>query len=481
MNYHLIGYTIGLLLCLVGLAAMIPAIADYQAGSDNATSFLLSGLFALFIGGSLVFSNLGFEKKINVRGLFLTASLAWLSTSAFGALPLWSSDLGLSLIDSFFEAVSGTTTTGATILPDLDKASEGLKLWRSLLQWMGGAGTLIFVTLFLPYLQVGGMQFFRFESSEQSGKIMPRSTSLALSLMAAYACLSALCAVSYKISGMSWFDALNHAMTTLSTGGFSVYNDSFAHFDSPLIYSVATFFMFASALPFILYLRFFLRKKTNVVHDEQFQVFTAMVFVFVTLIALWLFWTGAYPMGESFLYAAFNIVSIISTTGYWNIDYTDWGPFPVMCFFFLIYLGACTGSTTGGLKVMRVILLAKIMLAHLKGLIYPHGVFVLRYQGQTIEKDVIMTVLGFVCLYVLTNTILTVALSWTGLELETAISASASAIANVGPGIGDIIGPGGNYASLPDTAKSLLCLGMLTGRLEILTLFVIFTHRFWKN
>ena len=482
MNHHLIGHTIGVLLCLIGAAQFIPAILDLKAESLNAKSFFLSGVFALFVGGSFVFSNLGYHKKMSVHDGFLMATLCWAAAGIFGAFPLWMSDLELSLVNSLFESISGITTTGASILTDLEKASPGLLLWRSMIQWMGGAATIVFATIFLPYLRVGGMQFFRSETSGLSSKIMPRSEDLASSLLIVYGLLTLVCALIYRLFGMNWFESINYAMTTLSTGGFALHNNSFAHFtDTPALLLAATVFMFAAALPFVLYVKWFFGGQNRFLQDEQFQALVGILTIFIAVLAFYFFWGHGYTMGESFAMASFNVVSIISTTGYWSLDYTNFGLFPVMVLFFLLYLGACAGSTSGGLKIIRLILLAKVMSAHLKGLIYSHGVFVLRYQGQTIRREIVTTVLGFVCLYVLTNTLLSVALTFTGLDLQTSMSAAASAIANVGPGIGPLIGPGGSYASLPDSAKLLLCFGMIAGRLEILTVLVLFTGRFWKN
>lgn len=482
MNYHFVGYFLGLVLFGLGALQLIPAALDYVWDSNNARSFVMGAFFSMFVGGALVFSNMGYDRHMSVRDGFVLASLSLVCMSLFAAFPIWLSDLNLSAVDAIFEATSGTTTTGASVIVNLGEASYGLLFWRSMLQWLGGFGFLMFATVLLPYLRVGGMQFFRTESTGQSSKILPRSQDVLGLMFAVYAALSILCGLLYWAMGMQGFDAINYAMTTVSSGGFATQNDSFYFYRGHygLLYT-AILFMILSALPYVLYVKWMTKGKSSFGTDEQFLAFMGILAICISLMALWLYHIQDQTTFYSILHAAFSVTSILTTTGFWMVDYSGWGLFAAFFFLFLTYVGACAGSTGGGLKIMRLLIVSKVMISHLQSLIYPSGRFVFRYQGQSIGQDVVMTVLGFLCLYVVTNTLLTIMLAMTGVELQTAMSAAASAIANVGPGIGDEIGPGGNYADFPDMAKIFLGMGMIVGRLEILTVFILFSSRFWRD
>lgn len=481
MKFRIIGYTLGILLIIVGMTELIPALVDWKNGHHNARIFLEGSLLSLFFGGLLLSTNQGFEKSLNVRQAFLLTTLSWFFVSLFASFPLYLSDLKLSFTDAFFEALSGITTTGSTVLSGLDGMSHGVLLWRSIIQWIGGIGIIGFGIVFLPFLRIGGMQLFQTESSEKSDKIMPRSSSLITSLFQIYCALTALCALAYYNLGMTGFDAINHALTTIPTGGYSTHDASFGYFESPYLQITATVFMLMGGIPFILYIKLLYHKHFSFFKDEQFKMLLAMITAFVLILTIWLWQNSNYGIGDSLRYVAFNVVSIITTTGYATTDYTLWGPFAAIFFFFITYLGACAGSTTGGLKVMRLVIVSKTVGKQFKTLLYPHGVFITRYQRKTIDQNVTTTVLGFLGMYVFANVIMTIALSMTGLDFTTAISGAATALANVGPGIGNTIGPAGNFASLSDTAKWLLCSGMLLGRLEILTVIVLFKYEYWRG
>ncbi len=480
MKFQIVGYTLGILITIVGLAEMVPALVDWRLDHDNAKAFFLNGIICMFFGGGLILANRSSGAVVTIRQAFLLTVSSWVVVSVFCALPLYASDLDLSYTDAFFEAVSGVTTTGASILNDLDNASYGVLVWRSMMQWVGGLGIVAFTVVLLPYLKVGGMQIFRSESSSHTDKIMPRSTEILGSMLKVYAAITALCTVVYTALGMSWFDGLNMAMTTVSTGGFSTHEGSFGYFESASLQYAAGIFMLASALPFALYMRLVFQKRFVFFDDEQVRAFLLSICALVVVLTLWLWLDTPYSLETSFRTVFFSTISIVTTTGYSVVDYTAWGGFAVLVFLLLTYLGGCAGSTAGGAKVMRLVISAKVVARQFKTLLYPNGIFVLNYQGRRLDNYTVLSVLGFLSLYVMANVALTIALALTGLDFETAMSGAASALANVGPGIGSEIGPGGNYSGLPDTAKWLLSIGMIVGRLEILTVLVLFSSTYWK-
>lgn len=476
-----IAFTIGLLLSVIGIAELIPAAIDWANDHDNAADFLRCALISIFFGGALLIANVNYEKKLSPRWVFLLTTLSWVFMSLFAAFPLYYSDLNISFAQAFFESVSAITTTGSTVLNGLDQMSHGVLFWRSFVQWIGGIGVIAFAIIFLPFLRIGGMQLFQAESSDRSEKIMARSTNLIWALVIVYILITVICAVTYWILGMGWFDAANHAMTTIPTGGFSTHDRSFGHFDSAALEYAATFFMFLGGLPFVLYIQLLFKGRFMFFKDDQFKAFVFLLAMLTFVLTCWLWDNSAYTLEQSFRYSIFNIVSVVTTTGYATSDYSLWGSFAVTLFLFMTYLGACAGSTTGGLKVMRLVVVSKTLGRQFKTLIYPNGVFTIRYQGKPLDYSVCMAVLGFLSLYVFSNAILTVLLALTGLDFITSISSAATALANVGPGLGDIVGPAGNFSSLSETAIWLLSAGMLLGRLEVLTVIILFRRSYWTS
>ncbi len=481
MKLDIVGLTIGILLNVLGVFQLVPALVDWHADHSNADAFLLGAFIAIFFGSMLVLVNWHEDRTIGFRQAFLLTTSSWFFMSLFAAVPLYLSDLDIRFVDAFFEAVSGISTTGSTVLVGLDDMSQGILLWRSMMQWIGGVGIVAFAIVFLPFLRIGGMQLFQTESSDRSEKVMPRSSAIIISLVLVYSALTVICAVAYRGLGMNAFDAINHAMTTISTGGFSTHDQSFGYFDDISLQLTATLFMLIGGIPFVIYVRLVFQGRMVFFDDDQVRTIVPLLSVFIAGLTIWLWTNSDYGFLDSFRYVAFNVVSVITTTGYATIDYTLWGPFAAAFFFFITYLGACAGSTSGGLKVMRLVIVAKSVGRQLNELLYPNGVFTQRYQGRRIGPRIEMIVLGFLGMYVLANVVLTLALTLLGLDFVTAISAAATSLANVGPGIGSTIGPAGNFASLPDPAKWLLCLGMLLGRLEILTVIVLFTFEYWQE
>lgn len=481
MSLRIVGFTIGILLGILGVALLVPAAVDLNVEHENAGVFIYSAAICYFFGGLLYLSCRGAAQKIDIRQGFVLTTLSWFVMCGFSALPLYFSNLDISFTDAFFESVSGITTTGSTVLVGLDTMSPGILIWRSMMQWIGGMGLIGFAIVMLPFLRVGGMQLFRTESSDRYEKVMPKTADIINSLLKVYCGLTVLCAGTYYALGMSVFDAVNHAMTTIPTGGYSTHDSSFGFFKSFPLDMAAVIFMMLGGLPFVLYIKLVFRHSFEFHRDAQVRAFLLFFVCVVAVFSLWLWEHSDYSLLNSFRYVAFNVISVITTCGYASTDYLLWGPFAGTLFFFLTYIGACAGSTSGGIKMIRVLVASAAMGKEFKSTLYPHGIFKVKYEGKPVSGHVIKGVLTFLCLYVAANVLLTVALTITGLDFVTAVSGAATALGNVGPGLGATIGPAGNFSTLPDTAKWLLCAGMLLGRLEIMTVMVILTPGFWKR
>lgn len=481
MKFQIVGFTLGLLVTILGFAEMFPAMIDMARGHPNGEVFFFNGIVCLFFGGAMVIANRDFKTEMTVREAFLLTSLSWITMAGFAALPLYMADLQIDYADAYFETMSGFTTTGSTVLSGLDGMSHGILVWRSMIQWIGGMGIVGFAIILLPFLKVGGMQLFQTESSDKSDKIMPRSGEVVASLFYVYALITVVCILTYYVLGMSWFDAINHALTTICTGGYSTHDASFGHFKSAPLEYAASFFMLLGGLPFVLFIKAVMQRQFLFWADEQFRALIQILFVLTLVMTVWAFVNTDLGVEASFRYSLFSIISVITTTGFAATDYTAWGNFAIIFFFFITYMGASAGSTAGGIKTMRIIIAAKVASRQIKALLYPRGVFAMTYQGKELDDGLVLTVLGFLSLYVMSNVFVTIALSLVGLDFYTAVSGAATAIANVGPGIGEIIGPSGNFSSLPDSAKWILSFAMLLGRLEILTVVVLFSSDYWRK
>ena len=474
-------FIIGLLLAAVAVGMLLPAMADAAIGHHDWQVFVASALVTGFIAGALILTNRGTLPPLSVKQAFLLTSLSWLALTGFAALPFAFSGLNLSYTDAFFEAMSGLTTTGATIITNLDQAPPGILLWRALLQWFGGIGIIVMAISVLPMLNVGGMQLFRLESSDTSEKILPRTAQIAGSITRLYFFITGSCLLAYWLAGMSFFDAAAHAMTTIATGGFSTRDASLAAFNAPAIEVVAIIFMIASSLPFVAYLQVTNRNFSAFLQDGQIRFFLAAAAT--TTLVMWFYQiaTDTGTGATAALRSAFNTVSILTGTGFTTADYSLWGPFAVSVFFILTFIGGCAGSTSCGLKIFRLQIILKSGWRYVKQVTQPNGVFVIRYNGKLVDDKVANSVIAFGLIFVLSFAGLAIILALIGLDTQTALSAAAAAIANVGPGLGPIVGPSGTYAPLPDTAKWVLSFGMLLGRLEFLTVLVIFAPSFWRR
>ncbi|MBT4463402.1 MAG: TrkH family potassium uptake protein, partial [Rhodospirillaceae bacterium] len=419
--------------------------------------------------------------RLNVRQAFVMTTFSWMLLTVFAALPFMFSELNLSFTDAYFEAMSGITTTGSTVITGLDTAPPGILLWRALLQWLGGIGIIVMAIAVFPMLRVGGMQLFRMESSEQTEKALPRTAQIASSIGVIYLVMTFLCASAYWLAGMNGMEAVAHSMTTIATGGFSTSDGSIGHFDSELIDVIATFGMILGSLPFILYLKTVQGSYTAIWNDSQVQWFISIVGLAVLSVTFWLWLSGGLQPLQALRYASFNVVSVISGTGYATSDYSLWGSFAIPVFFFIMFIGGCAGSTTCGIKIFRFQVLYAAARTQIHHLLQPHGVFIPYYNRRPISDEIIVSVLSFFFVFGISFALLAMGLGMLGLDYLTAISSAATAISNVGPALGPLVGPAGTFQPLPDAAKWLLTGGMLLGRLELFTVIVLFTRSFWRG
>ncbi|MDH3241235.1 MAG: TrkH family potassium uptake protein [Alphaproteobacteria bacterium] len=481
IDFRPIFFTIGILLSTLALGMVVPAIADLIAGHSDWRVFAGAAGLNAFLGITMLLTMRAGQTTITTRQAFLLTTLSWLVIGVFGALPFAFADLNLSFTDAVFESMSGITTTGATVLTRLDEAPPGILLWRSLLQWFGGIGIIVMAVAILPQLSVGGMQLFRTESSDQSEKALPRIAQVAAAIGILYVLLTAVCAALYWVSGMSGFEAVAHSMTTIATGGFSTRDASVGAFNNAAVDWIAVVFMILGSLPFVLYLRAMRGNLAPLINDSQVRWFLIIAAAAVALLVAWQVLINGVRFGEALRFVSFNAVSIMTGTGYSSADFGLWGAFPVSLFFFLMFVGGCAGSTTCGLKIFRLQVLYAHTMSQISKLMQPHGVFVPHFNRRPIPAGASESVLSFFFLYIMAFGALAIGLGWMGLDFITAVSGAASAIANVGPGLGPVIGPAGTYALLPDAAKWMLCFGMLLGRLELLTVLVLFTPAFWRS
>lgn len=481
VNLRFILYVNSILLIMLAGAMMLPALADLAVRNPDGWVFVASSATTLFFGGMFYLGNRGEFPAIGRRTAFALTVSCWLFIGAFSTLPLAFSPLDLSLVDAYFETMSGLTTTGSTVIVGLDSLPPGLLLWRSLLQWLGGVGIVVMAIFMLPLLRVGGMQLFRSESSEIAEKLVPRVIQMASLTVFTYALLTFLCTLAYMAAGMPFFEAINHAMTTLATGGYSTKDASIGFFDSVAVEVVAIVFMIAGALPLIFYPSLVLQGRRAWQREPQVRWYLGITVVAIALCFAWLWLSLEKPAGEALRLSAFNVVSIITDTGYATADFSAWGAFPVGLFFMLYFIGGCAGSTAGAIKIFRWKLLLGSIARQLQMMLSPNRVLNLRYAGKVVDGEMLGSVRNFFFLYILTFLVLSLAVMTTGLDFLSSTSSVAQAMANAGPGLGPVVGPATNFGSLTETAKLLLVLAMLLGRLELTTVYVLFIADFWRG
>ena len=474
-------FLIGILLIVLGFSMLVPYIMQILY-EENSHSFVASSFVTIFIGVLFILANLEREFKLSLRQTFLFSTLAWLMVAVFGSLPFILSPKEFTFSEAFFESMSGITTTGATIINDLDKSPKSILLWRAIMQWLGGIGIVVMAITILPLLKVGGMQLFKMEGPDSTEKILPRTIEVATIIISTYLILTFLCGFFYWFFGMSIFDSVSHAMTTIATGGFSTHNDSIGFFKNPNIEIIASIFIVLGSIPFISYLKFAQGNKTVFFQDVQIKGLIKLLFISVIIMFLYLMFID-YESGiyDKIRISSFNVISILSGTGYVTDDFGLWGKFSLIFFLFLMFVGGCAGSTACGIKIFRLQMLIIFLKNQIKKLIYPNSIIISKYNNQKISDPFINSVIVFIFSFLFIFFIIAMLLSISGLDFLTSISGAASAISNVGPGLGDMIGPNGNYRAVPDVSKWILSFGMLLGRLELFAVLVLFFPSFWRN
>jgi trk system potassium uptake protein TrkH len=472
---------LGAILNILALFMLVPLALSIAYNSDNQLAFFSSATITSLVG--IAFLLMGKRSRLDFmqpRQVFLITTVAWTGVSLFSALPFILIDHPLTLADAVFEAVSGVTSTGSSVMVGLDQLPKDVLLWRSLLNWIGGVGIIGMAIAVLPFLRVGGMRLFKTESSDWSDKAMPRARSLMAMIIYCYIGLSILCCLAFWLAGMDFFNAVNHAMATVSTGGYSTSDASFAQFDSLLLHWIAILFMLAGAFPFVIFVRMLINRRFIVLEDTQVRGLLLIVAIMTLILTAQLIITEQMDPFRALTMAGFNLVSIVTTTGFASGDYQLWGPVSFVVFYFAMFVGGCSGSTSGGIKVFRLQIFAGLVKEQIITAIHPRAIISRRYNGRLISSEIIASSISYMCLMAACLIVIAVILAFTGLDMVTSISGAATAVMNVGPGMGDVIGPAGNFSSLSDTAKWALSAGMLLGRLEFLTILVLFTPAFWR-
>ena len=476
-----VSYILGIfLLALAGsmLVPMLIVILDHHP--EHLSAFIHSAGITFIAGSVLIGMGYRDRGELRPRDMYLLTGTSWIVVCIFAALPMVIIQ-EISYTDAFFETMSGITTTGSTVLVGLDHAPAGLLIWRSMLHWLGGIGFIGMAVAILPLLRIGGMRLFQTESSDWGDKVLPRSHMIAKYILGLYSLLTLLAFLAYWAAGMQPFDAINHAMATISTGGFSTSDSSLANWQQPAVHWVAVVFMILGSLPFTLLVAAGRGNYRALMKDQQVRGFCAFLLVTWVLLALWLTLHSEHAWWDALRIVAVNVTSVVTTTGFALGDYTTWGGFAILVFFYLTFVGGCSGSTAGGLKIFRFQVAYVLLKANLTLMIHPRAVITQQYNRHPLDEDIIRSLITFSFFFTITIGAIALGLGLLGLDWVTALTGAATAVCNVGPGLGPVIGPAGNFSSLPDAAKWLLTLGMLLGRLEILTLLVPLTRAFWRH
>ena len=480
-NNKTVFFLIGILLIVLGLSMLAP-YSMQVIYKENSHSFISSSFVTIFIGILCILANLEKDLKLNLRQTFLFSTLAWVTVAIFGSLPFILSNQEFSFSDAFFESMSGITTTGATIISDLDNSPKSILLWRAIMQWLGGIGIVVMAITILPLLKVGGMQLFKMEGPDSTEKILPRTIEVAAIIISTYIALTFLCGFFYWVFGMTIFDSVSHSMTTIATGGFSTHNESIGFFKNSNIEIVASVFIILGSIPFISYLKFAKGNRKIFYTDVQIKGLIYLLAISIIVMFLYLLFINYESnLFDKIRISSFNVISILSGTGYVTDDFGLWGKFSLIFFLLLMFIGGCAGSTACGIKIFRLQMLLIFLKNQIKKLISPNSVIITKYNNQKISDDFINSVIIFIFTFLFIFLIIAMLLSISGLDFITSISGAASSISNVGPGLGEVIGPNGNYKNIPDLSKWILSVGMLLGRLELFAVLVLFFPSFWRN
>mgnify|MGYP001438611970 CR=1 FL=1 len=478
-NYKTVFFTLSIILIVLGVSMLVPVFVQLYFNDFDST-FIISSLITVTFGVLFFLSNMDHNHSINTQQAFLLTSLSWVGVAIFGSIPFFFSDMQLSFTDSFFESMSGITTTGATIITNLEESPKAILIWRAMLQWLGGIGIIVMAITLMPIMNIGGMQLLKI-SGGASEKILPKTKQISLRLILIYFSLTFMCALFYKFCGMGYFDSIAHSMTTLSTGGFSNYNESIGFFNNSKIEIVSIIFIILGSIPFISYIKIISGEKNLFFKDIQIKLFFKLILLSIIILIIYLGVKGNNFFEIQIRSVVFNVISILTGTGYVTKEFDQWGNFPLIFFLLLMFIGGCAGSTTCGIKIFRVHMLYFFVKNQLLKLIYPRAVINLKYNNNNVDDKLLSSVISFIYLYILIFFFIAALLTLTGLNFITAISGAASSLSNVGPGLGNEIGPNSNYAGLPDISKWILSIGMILGRLEIFAILVIFLPSFWRK
>ncbi|MDT4810903.1 Trk system potassium uptake protein TrkI [compost metagenome] len=478
---RIIGFLIGIFLITLAVSMAIPVLTlVFYDRTGDINAFVWSSLITFVAGLALVIPGRPEQVHLRPRDMYLLTVSSWIIVGTFAALPFLFTQ-HISYTDAYFESMSGITATGATVLSGLDSMSPGILIWRSLLHWLGGIGFIGMAVAILPLLRIGGMRLFQTESSDRSEKVLPRSHMVAKYIVAIYVGFTLLGSLAFWAAGMGLFDAVNHAMSAISTGGFSTSDQSLAKWQQPAVHWVAVVVMILGSLPFMLYVSVLRGNRKALIKDEQVRGFLGLLLVIWLVLGTWYWLTTKLPWLDALRHVAVNTTSVLTTTGFALGDYSLWGNFSLMLFFYLGFVGGCSGSTAGGIKIFRFQVAYILLKANLQQLVHPRAVIKQVYNGHRLDDDIVRSILTFSFFFTIIICAIALGLSLLGLDWITSLTGAAATVSGVGPGLGEIIGPAGNFSSLPDSAKWLLTLGMLLGRLEILTVLVLLTPYFWRH
>ena len=473
-------FIIGLMIATLGAIMFIPMIVDYAYGDESWQGFGVAGFTSCLLGSVLAITSYSPQTPLRARSAFILTTFSWLILAFVGALPFILQDSALSLTDAYFESMSGLTTTGSTIMTGLDDAPKGILLWRAMLQWYGGVGIIITALAILPKLNIGGMQLFKTEWFDPMGKILPKAGQIAASIGIAYIGLSVVCALCYYALGIKAFDAICLSMTTLSTGGFANSDASFAAYADSGADMVASLFMMLAAMPFATYVLAMHGNVSAIYKNPQTRGFLTLLLALIISMVLYMELNDHVSTTHPVRLAVFNVISVITGTGYSFGDYQTWGPLAVGVFFVIMFIGGCAGSTSCSIKIFRFQVAFEALRAYVFKMPRSHAVASMRYGGRPLPRSAVFSVMAFIFLFMLCYAAAAIALSLMGLDEITALSSAATAITNVGPGLGDIVGPAGTFQTLPNGAKWVMAMAMIVGRLEIIPVLVLLSPSFWR-
>ncbi|MBT8253607.1 MAG: TrkH family potassium uptake protein [Bacteroidia bacterium] len=494
LNLKIIFHFLGLLLCFNGGFMLTAALMSWIYADGEALHILWAGLLVISLGGLMMLGTRKHNKEMNKRDGYVVVTLGWIIMALSGTLPYVFTETIPSFTNAYFETISGYTTTGSTILNDIESIPKGVLFWRSLTHWIGGMGIIVLAVAILPLLGIGGMQLFAAEAPGPSAdKLHPRITDTAKRLWLIYVGYTAAETLFLKLAGMSFFDAINHSMCTVSTGGFSTKNASLAHWnDTPMIQYIVMVFMFLAGMNFVLSYFAFKGRVQKIIKDEEFKLYWRFIFIFAIVAAIIIYFradvsnsTITHPMvwGEAesaIRHGLFQVLAVVTTTGFVSADFTAWTPFLLVFFFGLMFLGGSAGSTAGGVKVVRHLILIRNGFLEFRRTLHPNAVLPVRYNGKSIVEGIVFNIKGFFIIYMLSFIFGALGFSMLGLDFESAIGVAASSLGNVGPALGEF-GPVHNFYNMPSIGKWWCTFLMLIGRLELFTVLILFTPFFWRN